>query len=61
MDSILIENSNFKLKLNELMESSLNNLEKRTILINTELEKIRFEYIEFFKKGYILFIQLIII
>ena len=51
MDSILIESPNLKIKLNELLESSLDSLDKRTILINNELEKIRFEYLEFFKKG----------
>ena len=51
MDNLMTDNSNIKLQLNDLLEKSLLNIDKRNSLINKELERIREEYIAMMEKG----------
>jgi hypothetical protein len=54
MDSILTDISGIKQNLNDFLESSLNNLDKRSTWIHRELDKIREEYTNIIEKGKIL-------
>jgi hypothetical protein len=51
MDSTMTDHSNIKLQLNEFLDKSLGNLDRRSILITKELERIREEYVTIIEKG----------
>ncbi len=51
MDSPITQTSNYKSQLNEFLERSLSNLDRRSTLIHKELEKVREEYTTIIEKG----------